>query len=558
MGYLELFAIIPGLILFLYGIEHFSGEILKVAGERFRSLLGKLTSTPLRGALLGAGVTAIVQSSTATTVIVIGLVNAGTISFEQSLGVIIGANVGATITAQLVAFKLTVFAPVFILIGFLLSIAGRNYKFLGRPIFYFGLVFYSLTLISSAVEPLKSDPGLLALLSSFNDPVIALAAGILFTVLLQSSSVTIGLAVILAGSGLISLDQAIPLMLGANIGTTATGLIVSYGMSLHSKRAAVAHLLCSLLGVAIFIPFLGQFTALVLATSGDAGMQVANAHLIFNVIRAAIFLAAIRPFKALVEWLVPGNEPEILFRTEHLPDRVPDDTVEAFDLIVKELKHSTDLIITLFDESMRTLETPKSGDIQKIEKLESLSDYLDERIERAILEISQRDMGAKEAGQTVLLVRISSAIENLGDAGEDVGSLAKSIDEKGLTLSPESREELMTVYRTLRANLEIIRDSLPAITPAAAEQMKQNDAAMREQINASYRKHMHRLYTQKAYAGTMIVEVLSVLEASNLRAREIRKLIEANGTRLNSAGNGNILPATAVIMPERVNRQQDN
>jgi phosphate:Na+ symporter len=530
MGYLELFAVVPGLILFLYGIEHFSQEILRVAGDRFRSLIGKLTRTPARGAVSGAVVTSIVQSSTATTVIGISLVNAGAISFEQSLGVIIGANVGTTITAQLVAFKLTAFAPAFILAGFLLSLAGGKYRFLGRPVFYFGLVFFSLTLISGAIEPLRSDPYLVAMLSSLSSPLLALAAGLLFTVLVQSSSVTTGLVVVLAGGGLISLEQSIPLLLGANIGTTTTSLFASARMSLHAKRAATAHLLFNVLGAAIFFPFLGTIASAAAQMSDSVALQVANAHLIFNVACAVIFLAAIRPFKALVIRLVPGGEEEILFRTKYLPDVMPGDTAEAFRLVERELKYAMDVIIALFAESINAVKSRERDDFQKIEKLESLSDYLDERIEQAILALSRRKLSEQEAKYAVMLVRVSNAMEQLGDGGGNIGSLARSMAETGLELSPESMDELRVAYGILKENLESARDSLPAISREAYLRMKGNDAALRSIINASYSNHLRRMYSQKAYSGTMFVEMISVIEASNYKVREMRKLMGADMT----------------------------
>jgi len=185
-----LIAVVPAVILFLYGIENFSEEVRHVAGERFRTILQNATKTSLRGAIAGAVVTALVQSSTATTIIAIGLVNAGAISFLASLGLIIGSNLGTTLTAQLVAFKLTAFAPIFVIVGFLLSMIRSPYRAFGKPIFYFGLVFYSLNLISSIVAPLQDDPDILALLSMTDNVLAAIVIGFIITNLFQSSSVT--------------------------------------------------------------------------------------------------------------------------------------------------------------------------------------------------------------------------------------------------------------------------------------------------------------------------------------------------------------------------------
>ena len=520
------FALVPGLILFLYGIEQFSREIQRVAGERFRSYLAKLTKTPVRGAFLGALTTAIIQSSTATTVIAVGLVNAGTLSFAQSLGIMFGANVGTTITAQLVAFKLTGFAPFFILLGFVLSIVGGRYRFLGRPIFYFGLVFFSLSLVSDAIEPVRTDPDMVALFSQFSDIFIALAAGILFTILVQSSSVTTGIVVLLAGSGLLTLGQSIPIILGANVGTTATSLLAASRMDLYAKRAATAHFLFNVGGVLIFLPFLSPFAGLVAGLGGTVAQEVANAHLIFNLTAAIIFLAVLEPFKRLVERVVPGEEKEIVFHTKYLGERVPRNNIKALGLIEKELHHLFDVTQGLFDESLGVIKSADEQKANRVAKLEALNDFLDDRIEKALFALSARRLDEKEAERVVLLVRISNAVEQLGDKGRSLGYLAVDVGKTGLYLSPESIVELGGVYEKFRGNVGLVGESLPRVSPKNVSVMRKNDIALRELTNKSYQKHMKRMASEKAYAGSAFVEALSILEAANAKVREVRKLSE--------------------------------
>jgi len=295
--------IISVVILFLFSIRKFSEEVQKVSGKRFKDFLKKLTRTPLRGTFIGAFVTSIVQSSSATTVILVGLVSAGLISFRNSLGVIFGANIGTTITSQLIALNLTSIAPFFIILGFLIELFGRKFKLLGRPIFYFGLVFFSLSLISTYMEPLASNPYFISFLSSTSNILIAIFLGFLFTFFVQSSSITSGLAVVLVGGGLLNFTQAIGIIFGANIGTTTTAIFSSWGLNKEAKKTALAHFLFNILGVLMFLPFLFQFENLVTALGGSAQQQVANAHLIFNLVSAGIFLIFISPFEKLVEKL---------------------------------------------------------------------------------------------------------------------------------------------------------------------------------------------------------------------------------------------------------------
>ncbi|MCD1295706.1 Na/Pi cotransporter family protein [Methanocella sp. CWC-04] len=522
----ELFALIPGLILFLYGIENFSNEIQKVVGDRFRSLLGKLTNTRIKGAILGAVVTAIAQSSTATTVITVGLVNAGVISFSQSLGVIIGTNVGTTMTAQLVAFRLTAIAPLFILLGFLISLFGKKYRFLGKPIFYFGLVFFSLNIMSDAIEPFKEDPDIAFLFASFTNVAIALLAGFLFTLIVQSSSVTTGIVVVLAQGGFISPIQGIPILLGANIGTTATSLLASSRMSLHAKRASVAHFLFNFIGVLLILPFLADFEELIYMIGGGPAQQVANAHLVFNIIMAIVFLIFIGQFKKAVELVVPGTEDEILFKTKYLNNKLPEDNKEAFGVIEKELGHLFDVSTTLFKESMSCINDNNDGKTQRVAKLGGLTDFLNKEIEQAILDLSKRKLNANEARKTILLVRISNTLEHLSDIAVDLSELSRNMMDTGLSLTPEGVSGLRSIYGKFNENMIVLRESFPMIKNEDIDKMRDNDVELRELTNLDYGDYINRYLVRKVSSGSMFIEMVSVIESANYRLREIRKLLQ--------------------------------
>ena len=251
-----LMAGVTSIILFIFGLEHFSKEIEQISGDKFRRSLSKATSIPLLGAAIGALVTAVIQSSSATSVIAISLVNAGVLSFKNSVGIIFGANVGTTVTAQLVAFKLTSFAPVFIILGFLLSLTKSRLSIFGKSVFYFGFVFFSLNLISAALQPLQNEPELIQYLTQPQSPYLAILVGCLFTAIVQSSSVTTGLVIVFAQQGLISLENAVPIMMGANVGTTATALLAMLNTDLAAKKTAFSHFLFNVGGVLLFLPLL--------------------------------------------------------------------------------------------------------------------------------------------------------------------------------------------------------------------------------------------------------------------------------------------------------------
>ncbi|MDP1624923.1 MAG: Na/Pi symporter [bacterium] len=287
-------------LIFLFSIQKFSNQIRKIAGEKFKGYLNAFTETPIKGFLAGTFFTALVQSSTATTVLVVSLVNAGVLTFYKALGVIFGANLGTSLITQLVAFNVANIAPYFIVLGFLVGYLGRGYKHWGKPIFYFGMVFLSLSLITSYVEPLRTNPEVLVFFANITNIYWAIIVGTIFTIIVQASTVTSGMTVLLAASGLLSMEQAVGLILGANLGTTVTALVASIGMNNAAYKAALAHFLFNLIGTIILLPFVVPFSALIGSLGGSLEHQVANIHLIFNFLMAVTFLIFISPFEKLV------------------------------------------------------------------------------------------------------------------------------------------------------------------------------------------------------------------------------------------------------------------
>ena len=295
---------VTAIILFVFGLENFSAEIEQISGERFRKFLARATKIPAIGVLIGALVTAVIQSSSATSVIAVSLVNAGVLSFKSSVGIVFGANIGTTITAQLVAFKLTAFAPVFIILGFLLSFVRSKISIFGKSIFYFGFVFFSLNLISAALAPLQNEPALTKYLIQPQNPLFAILVGCLFTAAVQSSSVTTGLAIIFTQQGLLSLENAVPLIMGANIGTTATALLAMLNMDVAAKKTALSHFFFNVGGVLIFLPILLLFGNRLNEFDANPAVALANIHLVFNVAASLIFVVLINPFTRLVDVLL--------------------------------------------------------------------------------------------------------------------------------------------------------------------------------------------------------------------------------------------------------------
>ncbi len=514
-----------GLILFLYGMEQFSIEIQKVVGESFRAFLKKATKSTPRAVLLGCLVTAIVQSSTAVSVITLGLVDSGILSFMQGLGVILGAGIGTTLTAQLVAFKFTLLGPLFIPLGFLIGIFGRRFAFLGKPVFFFGLVFFGIGMISDASSPLRDNPELMSYLVALDSVPLAILAGFVLTNVFQSSSVFTGLVVVLSGSGVLSIGQAIPMVLGSNLGTL-TPLIASLNQSLFARRTAAAQFLFNIGGVLLILPFLHIFTALIVDLGGTAAQQAANAHTLFNIVQTAAFLLVLGPFTKLVERLVPGKEEEILFQTAAINDELPADNKDAFTQVEAELRNLLGKTEAVLDESADLFPNADKKTFQRLLKREALNDYLDERIEKATIEMSHRKLGQSEAVRSVLIIRMSNALEQLADLGASIGYVANSISSRNMRLSDDALSEIGDIHMRLKEDIRLLRKNFPLISEEDVISMRQNEVSMRERINTAYSSHLKRLYKGKAYAGSSFVKAMSRMESSHSKLREIRKLCE--------------------------------
>ena len=296
-----LLAAVSAIVLFLYGLEAFSQEIQTVGGDTLRKWLNRLTESRWRAVLLGTVATAIVQSSSAITSLTVALVDAGTMTFHSSLGVLLGANIGTTSTAWLVSLKLTGIGPFFLVFGTVLSALPTRFKILGKAAFYFGFIFFSLDVVSVTLKPLAQNPVFAEVLSRSSTPLMGVLAGMVITAVVQSSSITTGICILLVQQNVLAGTAAIPIVVGANIGTTATALVASIKMQRTARRVAVANLCFNAFGVLLFLPFLGWFAAEVVEYAGEPSMAVAWAQLIFNVVMTIAVLLLLRIFQRRLE-----------------------------------------------------------------------------------------------------------------------------------------------------------------------------------------------------------------------------------------------------------------
>ncbi len=298
-------AVLAMIALFLYGLKSFSREVKEIGSERFQKLISSVTRYRLGGFFLGALLTGFIQSSSAVTFITVALVDAGVITFPNSLAVMLGANIGTTSTAWLVTFKIGQIAPLFILLGAIVSMIPAKIQIAGKSLFYFGLILFSLELISQSMEPLKNDPVIVSALALTSNHWIGVLAGIAVTAAIQSSSVTAGLAIILAQQGVLTSEGAIAIIIGSNVGTTTTALIASLPMSSAAKLAARSNFFFNLVGVIVCFPFISLFDDLALIFTDDISFQVAFAHLFFNTVISVLMLPFLKP---IGKWIMRRSE----------------------------------------------------------------------------------------------------------------------------------------------------------------------------------------------------------------------------------------------------------
>ena len=444
------FTIAGGVALFLYGIKLLSSSLQNLAGDKLRQLLGTLTKTPLRGIFVGILVTVLIQSSAGTTVMTVSFVNTGLLSLKQALGLIMGANIGTTITAQLIAFNIDTLALPLLFVGVFSSMifTKKQLAYLASGLIGLGLVFMGMRTMKSASHIISQYHDLLLFLSS--NPLTGVLAGIVLTALIQSSAATIGLTIAIASEGLITLDAALPIILGDNIGTTLTAIVVSLNASRPAKQAAAGHVLFNLIGTLIFLTILPFYREIVEATSPDIGRQIANAHTIFNVLNTILFFPFVSLLAKFISKIIPitqDDKPEDVMYLD--PKLIEISSASAVEAVKDELIHMGNIVQKMFSLIHKTFfEYDESKMEERRKKFDSLEDAVN-KITHAISsyasEIWQR--GVSDEVSTVLgcYVNASLDLERIGDRAEN---LIERSDVMNHYLSDEAIGEFRDMYDT--------------------------------------------------------------------------------------------------------------
>ena len=441
--------LIGGLGLFLFGMQLMASGLQKAAGDRLRRILEILTTKPVIAVITGVVVTVLVQSSSTTTVMVVGFANAGLMTLPQAVGTILGANIGTTITAQIVSFKVAGLVFPAIGLGAVLNFFGkrRTYKYVGQAILGFGILFLGMTTMSEGMEPLRELPYFMSLMSSFgNNPFMAVLIGAAFTALIQSSSASTGLIIAMTLQDILILPAAIALILGTNVGTCITALIASVGTTLSAKRAAIAHLTFNVCGVIVAMILFRPFVGFVADTATTVTRQAANAHTIFNIASTLVVLPFFKYFVALVTHLVPGEEIALEMGPKFLDERILKTPAAAIGGVRQECLRMARLAREMVRDSLQVFIKEDRKLMQYVEQKEELLDSLEKEITIYLAELAQHSLTIEQSQSVSGLMHAANDLERIGDHATNIVRLAEIKIEDRLSFSEKAAQELTEMH----------------------------------------------------------------------------------------------------------------
>lgn len=541
--------LLGGLALFLFGMEQMADALKAVAGERMKIVLAKLTTNRFMGALTGAFVTAIIQSSSVTTVLVVGFISAGLMSMAQSIGVIMGANIGTTITAQIVAFKVTKAALLMIAIGFAMLFFTSNEKIrhYGGMLMGLGLIFFGMSVMSDAMYPLRSYQPFLDLMTRMENPLIGILVAAGFTALVQSSSATTGIVIVMASQGFITLPAGIALAFGANIGTCVTALLASIGKPREAVRAAMVHVLFNVFGVLIWVGLIGYLAELVTALSpahpgltgterlaADTPRQIANAHTLFNIANTVLFIGFTAQLARLVEWLVPDRplEEEALARPRYLDDSLFETPSLALDRVRLEIGHMGDRVREMLRLILPAILGGDRAALRDIARIDDDVDTLHGHVVTYLGQISRKPLTENQTRDFVNLMAAVNDLENIGDVIEtDLVHLGNERIREGVSISPSTREVLTGVHAAVSAATDEAIRAVVENKPELAREVIDRKDAISELAHSAAMHQIKRLVAEepnRLAAYTVEMDIIEKLKRIYYFAKRMAKAIDSD------------------------------
>lgn len=523
-----------GLGLFIYGMKLMGDGLENAAGEGLKKILEKVTSNPIKAVFVGAIVTAVIQSSSATTVMVVGFVNAGLMNLVQAAGIIMGANIGTTITAQLVSFKLDEIAPLFVFIGaaIVMFAKGKKRKEIGHIVLGFGILFTGMGIMSGAMKPLAELPQFENLIMSIGDNwLIGVFVGAIITAILQSSSATTGILVALATSGAIDIDIALPIIFGCNIGTCITAILASIGANKTAHKAAALHLIFNIVGTIIFLPFLGILQDVVVALSNsDVKREIANAHTIFNLVNTILLLPFAKYIIKFINKIIPGDDEVEKVGPKYIDERLLETPVIAAGQVMKETIRMANKAKKNLELSMNAFVNNDPSLVNKVYENEKIINVLEESITNYLVKLSKKEISDTEAGVIASSFHVINDIERIGDHDENIADLAAQRNEQNISYSSEAIEDLYEIYNYTMTALEVAIESYANRDVEKARSIRPIEARIDSSEKRFREKHIKRLYENRcnAYAGAIFLDLISNFERIGDHATNIADSVIEN------------------------------
>lgn len=545
--------LLGGLALFLYGMAKMSAGLKKVAGDGMRNILASLTGNRILAVFIGAFVTMVIQSSSATTVMLVSFVQAQLMSFAASISVILGANIGTTVTAQLIAFKLTDYALLLVAAGFFMTMFSKQDKlrYIGEVLLGFGILFYGMKLMSDAMRPLRSYEPFIQGLVRLENPLLGLMAGAVFTALVQSSSALTGIVIVLSQQGVLSLEAGIPLILGANVGTCVTAGLASIGASREAKRVAIAHVVFNITGAFVFLFLVPQLAELVRSISPQSSLtgidklaaetprQIANAHTIFNITVALLFIPFTGALAALIFKIFPEKDIEqgIAPKTKYINDVALETPSMALDLAREEVGRMTRLLSKMLSsvirpfigvEAERDERKPELTFLEGLEMRDGKIDFLEKRLSAFLIKLSSSEITEDQANEVFVLTSVVDHLETMGDI--IIRSILPLVDKKRKhesDFSEQGKEELLAYHSKVMNQLSRLDSAFSEMDPGIARKIMKKQVKY-EDLEAKYRKaHLGRLLDDQSTLKIheIHLELLDSLRQINVYAGTVARYI---------------------------------
>lgn len=514
-------SLLGGLGLFLYGMNIMGDGLQKCAGEKLKKIIEFLTSNVIMGVLVGTVVTGIIQSSSATTVMVVGFVNAGLMSLSQAIGLIMGANIGTTVTAQLVSFNLEQIAPIALGIGIIIYLAARNQKTkcYAEILLGFGMLFTGMEFMKEAVNPLAELPQFRdALIFVGNNPLLGILAGFLITGIVQSSSASMGMLIALASQGILPLSAALPILYGDNIGTCVTSLISSLGASKNAKRAAFMHLTFNVIGTILFI-FIFTKPISMLVTYIDptnVARQIANAHTLFNVVNVIVLLPFSKYIVKLVLKLIPVTEEEKENEStvKYIDDRMLETPGIALSNAVLEVKEMAQNAVKSLEYSVNGTLSYSQDDINKTFETEKKVNEMQREVLNFLIKLSKESLNEAEHKKITNLICAVNDIERISDHGENIAELGTVLISENLSFSDHAKQEIKEIFDLALKNFKDSMECLDEVNLEFRNRVHENEKQV-NLLESGYRNHhLQRLNEGRCTvdAGILYLDLLTNLE----------------------------------------------